>query len=102
MAGRNRLLTPDLAEELATKVAAGVTLEQATAELGLSSRSVRRWRAEGERELAGLSAEAKLALGLDRARDRADVEVEPWQDAAARLAANDAALTELLRGFDEE
>jgi hypothetical protein len=101
VAGRNRLLTPDLAEELAGKVAAGVTLEQASAELGLSSRSVRRWRAEGERELDGLSAEAKLALGLDRARDRA-FEVEPWQDAAARLVANDAALAELLRGFDEE
>jgi Transposase len=64
MAGRKRLLTPDLASAIAERVAAGETVEAASSSLGLSSRSVRRWRREGEQELDRLSAEAQLALEL--------------------------------------
>lgn len=45
----------------------GATLEQAAVEAGVGSRSLRRWRASGQRELDGLSAEARLVLALDRA-----------------------------------
>jgi hypothetical protein len=91
MAGRKRLLTPDLASALAEKVAAGQTVEAASTSFGLSSRSVRRWRAEGEQELSRLSAEAQLALELTRPRDRAEPHVD-WQVSAQTL---DALLAEL-------
>jgi hypothetical protein len=67
VAGRKRLLTPDLVTELVANLAAHGSLETACAATGISARSVRRWRAEGRREFDGLSAEARLALELDRA-----------------------------------
>jgi hypothetical protein len=94
VAGRKRLLTPDLADSLAAKLAAGVTVEAASRELGLSSRLVGRWRAEGERELDGLSAEGRLALELTRARDRTQPEPD-WQVSAQTLDT-------LLAEFGEE
>jgi len=69
-------------------VAAGETIEAASSSLGLSSRSVRRWRAEGERELGALSPEALLALELDQARDRAEPGLD-WREAAQALEALD-------------
>jgi hypothetical protein len=65
--GRPRLLTPLLIERLVLAVERGATLEQAAVEAGVGSRSLRRWRASGQRELDGLSAEARLVLALDRA-----------------------------------
>jgi hypothetical protein len=94
MAGRARILTRNLAEELAGKVADGRTVEQASRELGVSPRSVHRWQAEGQRELSSLSPEAHLALELRRARDHARPEPE-WQVPAQRLSA-------LLAEFAEE
>ena len=48
MAGRKRVLTPDLVDELAANLAAHPTVEEACTASGLSPRSVRRWRAEEE------------------------------------------------------
>jgi Homeodomain-like domain len=86
VAGRHRILTRNLAEELALKVADGRTVEQASRELGVSARSVHRWQAEGLRELDRLSPEAHLALELSRARDRGQPE-PPWQVTAGTLDA---------------
>jgi hypothetical protein len=86
MAGRSRILTRDLADELAGKVADGRTVEEASRELGVSPRSTHRWQAQGRRELEGLSPEAHLALELSRARDHARPE-PAWQAPAERLSA---------------
>jgi tRNA pseudouridine-54 N-methylase len=75
-------------------VADGRTVEQASREVGVSPRSVHRWQAEGERELDGLSAEARLALELTGARDRAQAEPD-WHVSAHTLNA-------LLAEFGEE
>jgi hypothetical protein len=108
VAGRKRLLTPDLASAIAEKVAAGETVEAASTSLGLSSRSVRRWRREGEQELDRLSAEAQLALELNHARDLARPAPD-WRLAAQALESLDplhrgppGSLDELLAGFDGE
>jgi hypothetical protein len=99
MAGRKRVLTPDLVEELAANLAAHATVEEACSASGLSPRSVRRWRAEGERELAELSPQARLALELQRvAEERRSTD---WRQAASQLEALDPrwSLDALLAGF---
>jgi transposase-like protein len=74
-------------------MSAGATVVRAAEAVGVSSRSVRRWRVQGQRELDRLTPEAKLVLELDRARDGAP---EPdWQVPAQRLSA-------LLAEFAEE
>jgi hypothetical protein len=102
MAGRNRLLTREIVAELTANMAAHKTLEEACAASGLSPRSVRRWRAEGERELASLTAEATLALELGRVG--ADRRSSDWRLAAQRLEALDPrwSMDDLLAGFGEE
>jgi hypothetical protein len=65
--GRPSLLTPELVDELAGRVAAG--------------------------ELGGLSAEAQLVLALDRAED---ARPEDWRSFAARLVLNEVEWRALL------
>lgn len=107
VAGRKRVLTQDLVSEFAANLAAHETLETACAATGVSSRSVRRWRSEGERQLEALTPEARLALELDRVdRERRNSD---WRAAARALEqlaperwgpAGD--LDRLLAEFDEE
>jgi Homeodomain-like domain len=98
VAGRARILTRDLAGELAGKVADGRSVEEASRELGVSPRSVHRWQAEGLRELARLSPEAHLALELRNARERGQPE-PPWQVTAGTL---DALMAEFAGASSEE
>jgi transposase-like protein len=84
-AGRPRLLTPALIERLVAAVERGASLEAAAAEVGIGERSLRRWRAIGERELDGLSAEARLVLALDRAVPPKPPPEPTWEATAALL-----------------
>jgi hypothetical protein len=93
MSGRPSLLTPELVEELAARVAAGVPLGEAVRAAGASPRSLRRWQAAGRRELRELSAEARLVLALERAEGKRP---EDWQSVAARLVVNEVEWRELL------
>jgi hypothetical protein len=86
-AGRPRLLTPLLIERLTLAVERGATLEEASREVGVTSRSLRRWRAIGERELDRLSAEARLVLALDRAQPQLPSGPIDWKAEAAFLEA---------------
>jgi len=65
---RPKLLTLELLDRLVSEVELGVPLERAALAVGVSPRSVRRWRREGQRELDELSSEARLALEIARAR----------------------------------
>jgi hypothetical protein len=106
MAGRKRVLTPDLTAELIANLSVHETLEAACAVTGVSSRSVRRWRSEGLRELDTISPEARLALELDRVdRERRSSD---WRAAARALEAinpehwgSPGELDRLLAEFDE-
>jgi hypothetical protein len=69
--GRPRLLTEAMTEEIARHVELGGSLRGAAARAGCSHRSLRRWLAEGTREVAALSPEALLALRLGRAEQQA-------------------------------
>jgi hypothetical protein len=80
--GRPRLLTPLLVGRLVASIEGGASLEQAAVEAGIGSRSLRRWRAIGQRELAGLSVEARLALALERAQPPKPID---WRASAAFL-----------------
>jgi hypothetical protein len=80
--GRPKLLTPALIERMSEAVAVGGRPESAG---GVSSRSVRRWRARGRAELDALSLEARLELALDRAEE--GVRALSWRETARRLDA---------------
>ena len=45
------------------------SLDAAARSVGISPRTLRRWREQGRRELDALSAEARLVLELDRAEE---------------------------------
>ena len=62
---RPTLLSVAVIQRIADAVAMGGTPETA----GVSSRSVRRWRARGRAELDALSLEARLELAIGRAED---------------------------------
>jgi transposase-like protein len=68
---RPRLLTEHRLEEIALHVELGGSVAGAAERVGCSTRSLRRWRAKGGRELAALSPEAKLVLRLARAEEQA-------------------------------
>ena len=78
---RPKLLTPTLIERMTDAVATGGRPES----VGVSIRSVERWRARGRADLAALSLEARLELGLRR--EEAKVRALGWQALAARLDA---------------
>jgi hypothetical protein len=85
--GRPRLLTPALVERVAEAVEAGDSLELAARNVGVGARSLRRWRAQGRPELAGLSAEAQLELRLGRAARRPAPSERSWREAVLLLEA---------------
>jgi hypothetical protein len=60
-----------MTEEIALHIELGGSLGGASERVGCSHRSLRRWLAEGRRELAALSPEARLALRLGRAEEQA-------------------------------
>jgi hypothetical protein len=60
---RPSALTPALTESIVTAVELGLRPP-------IAPRTLRRWRERGRREIAALSAEAKLALALDVAEER--------------------------------
>ena len=86
VAGRPSLLTPDLVEEVAWRVAAGEPIGAAVQAAGGSPRTLRRWRAAGRRELDGLSAQARLVLAIETAEQ---ARPEDWQSVAARVVMNE-------------
>jgi hypothetical protein len=98
VAGRKRVLTRDLVAELAANLTAHGSLETACAKTGVSARSVRRWRAEGRRELDGLSPEAQLELAVERHQREAARESPGWESIAEVLAANERAWADLVVG----
>ena len=61
----------------------GGSAEAMARSAGVDPRTLRRWRAHGRRELDALSAEARLALELDRAEEAA--RGLSWEATAAKL-----------------
>ena len=55
-------LTPELTKKLADLVAAGVEVERAAACVGISPKTLERWRAKGRDARSGLFREFELAL----------------------------------------
>ena len=60
-----------MTEEIGLYIELGGSVAGAAERVGCSTRSLRRWRAKGRREVAALSAEAKLVLRLARAEEQA-------------------------------
>jgi transposase len=91
--GRPTILDPLLIEEIGRAVEEGVH----PTSVGVSSRSVCRWRAHGRRELAALSPAARLELRLREAEARA--QALSWEATAHLLddlARDDNDISELL------
>ena len=63
---------------------AGLSPADAAVAAGVSPRSLRRWRAEGQRELDALSPEARLALAFTRVRASRAARKE-WRESARFL-----------------
>jgi hypothetical protein len=82
---RPRLLDPALAEALITFAEAGLTIEDAAHAAGVAPRSLRRWRAEGQREIDALSTEARLALAFGQARASGARNGIDWRESARFL-----------------
>jgi hypothetical protein len=80
---RPRLLTPALVERVISDVELGVSMESAAGLALVSARTLRRWRAQGERDLAQLSDEARFALRLRRAEEKG--RSLSWQETARVL-----------------
>ena len=84
--GRPRLLDETLLAQIGADVALGLSVEVAARAAGVGPRSLRRWRAQGQRELAALSPEARLALALNEAEREARKLDDGWQAIARQLA----------------
>jgi hypothetical protein len=84
--GRPRLLNDALVAQLTADVELGVGVGSAAKLAGVDPRSLRRWRAQGRRELAALSCEARLALALDRAQRQTRKLDNDWQTIAKQLS----------------
>jgi hypothetical protein len=69
------------ADAILFDVTSGLSMETAARRAGTSSRSARRWRLQGEQELARLTPAAWFALGVRQARASA----LSWQETAKRL-----------------
>jgi hypothetical protein len=76
--GRPSKLTPALAEQMRVLVRAGVSIEAAAAAVGVTSRSVRNWRASGRLDLDREVAEVGAALNAAMAR----AATRSWRPAA--------------------
>ena len=83
--GRPPLLTDALIERLTADVEMGLGVTAAARLAGCSGRSVRRWQAQGRRELDDLSGEARLVLALAQAEREA--RKLDWKVAVAELEA---------------
>jgi hypothetical protein len=92
--GRPARLTPELGELIAAELAGGADLAQAAGAAGISSRTLRSWRQRAwssrpeDRPYVQLEQRLRPLLGSDERRHR-DGAMEPWEAAAARIAAND-------------
>jgi hypothetical protein len=80
------------------RIAENVELGGRPESAGVSARSVRRWRAQGRRELEGLSAAALLELRLRAAEERRTH--ARWEDSARRLELATRSLDDVLAGLD--
>jgi hypothetical protein len=111
MRGRPPLLTPELVDDLAARVAAGEPLGTAVRAAGASERSLRRWRQAGREQLQALALEGRLErrLELALASGSAPAGIGDWHEAARALEQIDPArwgpqggLDELLAEFGDE
>jgi hypothetical protein len=93
--GRRSKLTDAIVERLADGLGAGCSLEQAAKSAGVTSRSLRRWRAQGRDQLDELGLPARLELALERAQLVVALELDdPWQLTLEAAAANRAELVD--------
>jgi hypothetical protein len=87
--GRPSLLTPEVADRLAGLLAGGATVPDAAAAVGVSVRTVQRWRARAwsqrERDQPFVALERRVHAARVAAAARAPVPVEDWRAAAQRL-----------------
>jgi hypothetical protein len=92
--GRPIKLTPEIADTLVAQLTLGATLEDAAHIAGISSRTLRAWRA---RAWSKDASDAPFVELEKRVRDtRPARTVESWEDVAARVVANET----IWRAFD--
>jgi hypothetical protein len=98
--GRPARLTPELGELIAAQLAGGASLADAAVAAGIAPRTLREWRARAwssrpeDRLYVQLEQRLRPVLGADERRHR-EGRMEPWEAAAARIAANDRFWAEL-------
>jgi len=92
--GRPSRLTPQTVELIAAELAGGASLAEAATASGISERTLRSWRQRAwssrpeDRAFVELEQRLRPLLGADERRHREGA-MEPWEAAAARIAAND-------------